>query len=83
MDTICPVCNGLEEHQSFCPRCGSYMKEMGALQDFFGPYSPYQEQDTVNLPVEYQQVCEQACVHLYRCSNCGIEDRVTIKKINI
>ncbi|MGI6113493.1 MAG: hypothetical protein ACOYEJ_05155 [Mahellales bacterium] len=83
MDRICPVCNGLEKYERFCSQCGSYMKEMGALQDYFGPYSPYQDQDIINLPIEYQGIQEQTCVHLFRCDNCGTDDRVPINKLMI
>lgn len=79
-DLDCPLCNGIQEVREACPACGHFLQDGGPLQDYFGPYSPYEE-------VEYELkglepgVLEEQCLHLLYCPHCGWDRRVGIKKI--
>ncbi len=69
----CPVCNGMQSLARTCSNCGSgaLLEDLGPVDDYYGPYSPYQEQSKEIDP-------EQQCVHLCRCPECGCERTVPI-----
>ena len=49
MEIGCPVCNGLLSIGEVCNKCSGVMEDMGRIEDFYNPYSPYEEQDGIPL----------------------------------
>ncbi|EGL81681.1 hypothetical protein CathTA2_2867 [Caldalkalibacillus thermarum TA2.A1] len=70
---ICPVCNGLETLTYSCPRCATVVDDLGKLSDYYEPYSPYREIDDLKLTNGYPDLVKHQCIHLLRCSLCGLE----------
>lgn len=91
MEEVCPACNGLTDLSTTCPFCGARMSDGGALGNYFGPYSPYADEDTLNLlnlwsPRELTASSGEStetipCVHLMVCPHCGWDTRVPIVQI--
>lgn len=79
MQRICPVCNGLNELAATCPVCRATLDDCGPLEDYYGPYSPYEENELV--AAQGDSVYEGFCRHLTRCSSCGHETRVAVPVI--
>lgn len=68
---ICPVCNGLSKLQGTCPQCGGLMEDRGTVEDFRGPYSPYETAG---------EAFEALCLHLIACPQCGWDERKKVSK---
>lgn len=73
MDNICPVCNEISIETYKCGRCGATMVDKGRVEDYLDNYS-------ADMPIED---CEDYCLHLYRCDECGILERKKIMKVII
>ncbi|WP_031515781.1 hypothetical protein [Desulfofalx alkaliphila] len=71
MDYTCLLCNQLEAVTESCPNCGEIMENLGLLQDFYDPYSPYLDQEIYQD--NYLQNDDDHCVHLLACGKCGYE----------
>ncbi len=67
---ICPVCNGLKESTVLCDKCGIVMTQMGRMEDYKGPYSPYMDQESF-LYNNVGLTGDNCCIHLYECPSCG------------
>jgi hypothetical protein len=78
MDKICPICNGLQEPQLKCRYCGRKLMDGGALENYFGPYSPYMDTDSLQnyLP-------DTQCVHLLYCPHCQVDIRAAWELVEI
>lgn len=74
MDLICPVCNGLMEIDFRCRQCQKKMNDLGRIEDFYLPYSPYEEQDDLAA----LQESDLFCIHLLFCPNCKLDQRCNI-----
>lgn len=78
MEFGCPVCNGFITLSKTCPKCGDeLLEDRGTLEDYYGPYSPYDVQEL------YESVTESGnrecnCIHLMSCPACGYDERVGI-----
>jgi hypothetical protein len=72
----CPLCNGLIKVELKCLNCNGLMEDAGSLEDYYGPYSPYEE-----ISTELAHSHEESCVHLMACPVCGWDKRVEIKKV--
>jgi len=70
VEKVCPVCNALIAVKASCPRCGRQMADGGALENFFGPYSPYMDVYSLQKGAPDTQ-----CVHLLYCPECGYDVR--------
>lgn len=70
MERVCPICNSLAAVDCLCPVCGGKMADGGALENYYGPYSPYMDGDSLHnfLP-------EEQCVHLLYCPDCNYDRR--------
>ena len=70
MQRICPVCNGIASLAVPFPDCSSIMEDLGHVSDYFGPYSPYEE----NWPPAYNRQASRRmsanCVHFLQCPKC-------------
>lgn len=69
MEKVCPLCNGLATVQAHCPQCGGHMADGGAVENYFGPYSPYM--DVSSWPDD-----GDCCIHLLYCPDCGYDVRL-------
>lgn len=81
MEHVCPVCNGLAAAEIKCPQCGETMEDSGRLEDYYGPYSPYDKMDLYEPPQCWDLVEKQPCIHLYSCPDCGYDERVGVKQV--
>ncbi len=70
MAKVCPICNGLTTVTAVCPRCGRRLADGGALENYYGPYSPYMDIDSLQHGFPDTQ-----CVHLLYCPACGYDTR--------
>lgn len=81
MEYGCAVCNGLAEVDIYCPECGRKMEDDGMVEDFYGPYSPYDNMDLYE-PVWYWDLAAgMPCVHLFACPECGCDKRVAFPQV--
>lgn len=78
MDMICPVCNGLEELEMNCEKCGGKMIDRGRIAEYYDNYSSYLE---MSITEKIDGVPWDKCVHLYACTSCNDDKRITIDKI--
>ncbi len=83
MEYGCPVCNGMASIAERCPRCGAPMTDAGMVEDFYGPYSPYENMDLYELPCYWQLADDAPCVHLYACPACGYDKRVAFPQVTL
>lgn len=74
MEIGCPVCNGLLSIGEMCEKCRGVMEDVGRIEDFYNPYSPYEEQDRITL----LQESPGNCIHLFSCYECGHEQNLVI-----
>lgn len=75
METVCPVCNGLDEIHKTCPRCGQFLEDGGRLTSFYEPYAPYLDDEITNQANKKLYKEEGKCVHLLYCPACGFDLR--------
>lgn len=80
MDYTCLMCNHLVEITQPCPSCGAAMQNLGLLQDFYDPYSPYLDQEIYEDG--YKNYNQHYCVHLMRCDRCDIELFYPYRRLN-
>ena len=74
----CPVCNGLESLECSCEGCrgGKAMDDLGPVDNYYGPYSPYED-----ISEELSSRSEDdSCMHLCRCPECGAEQTVAVQR---
>ncbi|HBT19913.1 MAG TPA: hypothetical protein DEA47_00840 [Peptococcaceae bacterium] len=83
MNQVCPVCNGMAAFVIQCPECGKPMDDQGHISDFYGPYSPYEEDLWPQLTGLSGRVASSRCIHFLYCSRCRIGRRRAVKKILI
>lgn len=68
---ICPLCNAMASIAAKCPVCGRPLSDGGALENYFGPYSPYMDVRSLQ-----GGEADSQCVHLLCCPECGHDERV-------
>ncbi|MNH31840.1 hypothetical protein D3C79_922400 [compost metagenome] len=67
---LCPVCNGMQDIERACPKCGGHADDCGRLSDYDGPYAPYDQiehEPYFSGSVLQKQTC---CKHVIYCSSC-------------
>ncbi|RUT29104.1 hypothetical protein EJP77_15390 [Paenibacillus zeisoli] len=67
MSYICSLCNGLFTLSLACPACSQPLEDSGRLEDYKGPYSPYNSADQYYGATYLQSSCE----HIVSCPHCG------------
>jgi Zn-finger nucleic acid-binding protein len=77
LERACPLCNAMEDVKGNCPRCNVNWADGGAVNDYVGPYSPYETQ----LIAGYNT--SDYCVHLLYCPICGYDTRVAVDKVTL
>lgn len=80
MEKICPVCNCLQTIDRQCPVCGQQMMDGGALENYFGPYSPYMDNSSFTMPFDLP---DTHCVHLLYCPCCHYDIRAAWELVTI
>lgn len=83
MAKICPLCNGLLNIELPCKECGQPMVEQGPLDSYLGPYSPYQDQQLLELNNGLKVAGTDPCIHLFYCRECQLDHRCIINKVEI
>lgn len=78
MEKVCPVCNGLAALTARCPRCGRPLTDGGAIENYYGPYSPYMDIESLQMGEP-----DTHCVHLLYCSGCGHDSRAALALIPV
>jgi len=76
----CPLCNGIAGVNERCSSCGQLMRDAGMVEDYYGPYSPYDNMDRYEPPLFWELADRMPCVHLFSCSKCGYDKRVGIQR---
>lgn len=78
----CPVCNGFYPLSLKCS-CGGKMKDMGRVENYADAYSPYQDYEEDQFPLdEFSKNRDQICVHLLTCPACKQDERVAVTTEN-
>ncbi|MDN5293638.1 MAG: hypothetical protein PWQ91_857 [Eubacteriales bacterium] len=67
----CPLCNGLLTVSQLCPRCGLPLADGGKIEDYYGPYSPYQDDWLFDIEQAKEKGQVQTCPHLFYCPRCS------------
>jgi len=69
----CDVCNGERNLVEACPECddGTLLEDMGPVDNYYGPYSPYEEYSG-------EVTSDESCMHLCRCPECNSEVTIPI-----
>ncbi len=73
----CGLCNGIAE-PGRCPVCGGPMKDLGMREDYFGPYSPYQDGELIERLHRAEGKDSFICIHLVYCPSCQYHGQVKI-----
>ncbi len=81
MEYGCPVCNGLTIITQLCSCCGRVMGDSGILENYYGPYSPYDNMDLYEPPAGRNPANVLTCIHLFSCPNCGFDTRIAIRQV--
>lgn len=83
MQQICPVCNGMVVLTVPCPQCGKTMEDQGHASDYFGPYSPYEENIWPRLTGQVLTSALFKCIHFLKCPNCGKDTCRPISRVTV
>ncbi|MEG6513916.1 hypothetical protein [Desulforamulus ruminis] len=79
LEKLCILCNRLYKLEINCPACGRSLQDLGVVQDFYDPYSPYEDQRIYQDG--YRGYTEDCCVHMLYCSDCGWQEFRPIKRL--
>ena len=77
---ICPLCNGLITLVKRCPSCYGEMEDEGKIENFYGPYSPYEDVTQLSMTNGFPDLAMEQCFHLAFCPACGMQEKVAIKE---
>ncbi|MGI6684420.1 MAG: hypothetical protein ACOX47_02775 [Bacillota bacterium] len=73
----CGLCNGVST-PGLCPICGSEMEDLGMVEDYKGPYSPYQDAELIEWEHKNNKQGALICIHLVECPKCKYNERLEI-----
>lgn len=66
----------------YCSSCGSQLEEMGRMEDYKGPYSPYMDKVSFTVDNGMLLMGDPYCVHIYYCNVCDkVEYRSAVPKM--
>ncbi len=77
----CPVCNGISSVTKPCPHCGNFMEDSGRLENYYGPYSPYDNMELYKPLEAWNPADTLACIHLFSCPGCGYDSRLAFRQV--
>lgn len=83
MQQICPVCNGIASLAVPCPLCGKIMSDLGHASDYYGPYSPYEEDFWKQCKGQAGECIAGDCIHLLECQDCRQWKNQHVDRISI
>ncbi|MFC0211319.1 hypothetical protein ACFFK0_02445 [Paenibacillus chartarius] len=69
--SYCAICNGIEQADTRCPKCGTSLSDHGRFNDFLGPYSPYRPIDDISMTNGYLDLARHQCMHVLSCPSCS------------
>ncbi|MCM3291952.1 hypothetical protein M3661_17665 [Paenibacillus sp. MER 180] len=72
---VCPLCNGMISPEFQCPNCLNPTTDSGKLEDYVGPYAPYQPDDSVSHQTmlddsSVSSSVSMQCLHIIYCEHC-------------
>ncbi|ATW23879.1 hypothetical protein [Candidatus Formimonas warabiya] len=73
----CPLCNGVTTPGP-CEICGTPMEDLGMVEDYAGPYSPYQDGELIELEHKRNHKSTLICIHLIYCPTCKYDDYLEV-----
>ncbi|GAB6157787.1 hypothetical protein JCM39194_09870 [Desulfotomaculum varum] len=79
MEKLCVLCNQLYQLTVSCPNCGTNLNDLGLMQDYYDPYSPYEDQKV--FEDGYKGYTEECCVHLLICPCCRFREFRAMKRL--
>lgn len=71
MDTVCPLCNGMITPRMICRACGAKMEDRGQRENFYEPYSPYENDLLIKAPRNTLDPSKW-CWHVFICPFCEV-----------
>jgi hypothetical protein len=74
----CSLCNGVGS-VGICPQCGYPLEDYGMIEDFLGPYSPYENDKILEWDNKQEKGLPATCEHLVYCKNCQYDMRIQVK----
>lgn len=80
MDLVCPLCNGIDDMTEECKYCGNTMIDEGPITNYLDEYSPYLSSDITEL---VDGAPHDKCMHLFKCEECGYDERIEIERVRI
>jgi len=78
MEYGCPLCNGFVEAEEYCLWCGHLMTDTGKMENYYGPYSPYDNMDQYEPPYCWGSADTESCVHFFSCPVCGSDKKIGV-----
>jgi len=67
---LCPLCNGLKSQKILCEICGERMDDGGQVENYYDPYSGYEDDLLVKSPDNLLDP-NKWCLHNFICPDCG------------
>lgn len=69
---VCPLCNGIISPVFQCPNCLNPAIDSGKLEDYLGPYAPYQPDDLseAHFTMQADGSTNELCLHIVYCEHC-------------
>ncbi|MBM7702708.1 hypothetical protein [Metabacillus iocasae] len=78
---MCPLCNGFNQVEYTCAKCGHKTEDMGRVMDYFDDYSAYMEIEQMKLIDGITTTAsDHQCAHLFYCILCHHEEVMTIQE---
>jgi hypothetical protein len=81
--SMCPVCNGLHRIENLCSNCQRLLDDVGKIESFYDPYSPYRQWDELKTTNGFPDLANHECMHVLVCPDCGLEQVVAIKETEL
>lgn len=54
------------------------MEDAGKIENFYGPYSPYEDTTQIRMTNGLPDLAKEQCLHVASCPTCGIQEKVAI-----
>lgn len=59
------------------------MRDDGMLENYYGPYSPYDNVVTYEPPMLWEHEKREPCIHLFTCQSCAFDIHVGFAQVII
>ena len=57
------------------------MVDKGLVQDYYGPYSPYDNVDLYEEAQPWEAGEVEPCIHLFACTECGYDTLIAFPRV--